>query len=100
MSSTVDTTNLQNVNEDAQVTAKKNKAAQKASGGRQKTGSTAKPTARPYKKLEDDILGVRISTMKKRIAVLESKAIILKDRLELHVAEEMFRETKKKDDSV
>ena len=95
---TVDTTNLDEANtaDDATTTVKgkgprKAPAGGSAGKGRQKSGSTGKPAARPYKKVENDVLGVRITSMKKKIAILESKAIILKDRLEMHVAEETFR---------
>ena len=95
---TVDTTNLNNADTaDDVTTTVKGKGPRKAPAGgsagkvRQKSGSTGKPAARPYKKVEDDVLGVRITSMKKKIAILESKAIILKDRLEMHVAEETFR---------
>ena len=98
---TVDTTNLDNAETADEVTTTvKGKCPRKAPAGggagkgRQKSGSTAKPAARPYKKVEDDVLGVRITSMKKKIAILESKAIILKDRLEMHVAEETFRGVK------
>lgn len=98
MGLTVDTTNLDDATPASDVTTTvKGKGPRKAPAGggagkgRQKSGSTGKPAARPYKKVEDDVLGVRITTMKKKIAILESKAIILKDRLEMHVAEESFR---------
>lgn len=57
-----------------------------------KKPSKPKGPARPYKKTESETIKMRIGTMKKKIAILESKAVILRDRLEMHEAEVVHRE--------
>ena len=40
-----------------------------------------RPAARPYKKLDDNVLGVRVETMKKQMDIFSSKMVLLKARL-------------------
>ena len=56
-----------------------------------KAARVAKGPARPYKKVEADALKLRVDTMKKKIGLLESKAVILRDRLEMHELEVKYR---------
>ena len=56
-----------------------------------KAARVAKGPARPYKKVEADALKLRVDTMKKKIGLLESKAVILRDRLEMHELEVQYR---------
>ena len=66
-------------------------------------GTTTKPTkalrvvkprapARPHKKLADDVLKVRVADTKKRLNVLQSKAILMEDRLGVYEKEVLMRE--------
>ena len=46
-----------------------------------------RPTARPYRRVEDDVLGSRIADMTKRSKTLRAKIVILEDRLGGHQQE-------------
>lgn len=50
-----------------------------------------KGPARPYRKQETTVLQDRIRTMERKIDLLTSKTIILKDRLEHHQKELVYR---------
>lgn len=47
--------------------------------------------ARPHRKLPDDVLKVRITEAKKRLQVLQSRAVLMTDRLEAYEKEEVVR---------
>ena len=47
--------------------------------------------ARPHKKLQDDVLKVRVTETKKRLQVLQSKAVLMLDRLDAYEKEESVR---------
>ena len=47
--------------------------------------------ARPHKKLPDDVLKVRVTETKKRLMVLQSKAVLITDRLDAYEKEESVR---------
>ena len=51
-----------------------------------------RPTARPYRRVEDVMLGSRIADMTKRSKTLRAKIVILEDRLSGHQQELELRE--------
>ena len=67
------------------VQAKPKKSKSKGSG-------RPRPPARPYKRVSDDILTARISDMEKKLDALQSKAVLLKQRFDMHVIERQLRE--------
>lgn len=61
-----------------------------------KLNPTAVPTAlpaRPYRRIEPEVLESRIRDLNKRLAVLRSKVVLLEDRLESHTNENEMRKT-------
>lgn len=58
---------------------------------RRATGKT-RPAARPYKKLESAILKTRIADCTRKITLLDSRTVILRDRLGAYEREEALRE--------
>jgi len=54
--------------------------------------SKPRPAARPYKRLQDEVLRSRLADMQKRINVLKSKLVLLEDRCAAHDAESVLRE--------
>ena len=60
---------------------------------KKKNVSSGKPrlTARPYRRVEDDVLGSRIADMTKRSKTLRAKIVILEDRLGGHQQELLLR---------
>lgn len=71
------------------ASAKSGKAPRKALAP--KKAAKPKPPARPYKKTETGVLRTRIATMRKKLQILDSRAVILRDRLEQHEAEDKIR---------
>ena len=51
-----------------------------------------RPPARPYKRVTDDVLNSRISEMEKKLDALQSKAVLMKQRFDMHVIERQLRE--------
>lgn len=51
------------------------------------------PPARPYKRLEKEVLEWRLKELNKKLAVLRSKVVLLEDRLEGHDNEAALRKT-------
>ena len=47
----------------------------------------ARPPARPFKRVETDVLKVKLATFKKQAGVLESKLTLLRDKMEKHEEE-------------
>jgi hypothetical protein len=52
--------------------------------------------ARPHKKLPADVLKLRTSETKKRLLVLQSKSVLMEDRLGAYVREAEMREAEAK----
>ena len=59
-----------------------------------KTLRVVKPRApaRPHKKLTEEVLKVRVADTKKRLSVLQSKAVLMEDRLGIYEKEVQLRE--------
>lgn len=57
-----------------------------------KRASKPRAKARPYRRVPDDVLHVRINDMKKRVSVLKSKTVLIEDRLSQHEEEVHIRE--------
>ena len=57
-----------------------------------KRASKPRAKARPYRRVPDDVLHVRINDMKKRVSVLKSKTVLIEDRLSQHEEEVRIRE--------
>jgi hypothetical protein len=66
-------------------------ASQKAVAVKKRVTKVKAP-ARPYKKTETEVIVARSAIMKKKISILESKAVILRDRLEQHETELKLRQ--------
>lgn len=47
----------------------------------------ARPPARPFKRVETDVLKVKLATFKRQAGVLESKLTLLRDKMEKHEEE-------------
>lgn len=52
----------------------------------------ARPPARPFKRVETDVLKVKLATFKRQAGVLESKLTLLRDKMEKHEEELTKRE--------
>ena len=60
---------------------------------RREASNKPRPPARPYRRIEPDVLESRIRDLNKRLAVLRSKVVLLEDRLESHNNEDEMRKT-------
>ena len=61
---------------------------------KQKSKNTGRPRppARPYKRVTDEVLNSRISEMEKKLDALQSKAVLMKQRFDMHVIERQLRQ--------
>ena len=61
---------------------------------KQKSKNTgrSRPPARPYKRVTDEVLNSRISEMEKKLDALQSKAVLMKQRFDMHVIERQLRQ--------
>lgn len=61
---------------------------------KQKNKNTGRPRppARPYKRVTDEVLNSRISEMEKKLDALQSKAVLMKQRFDMHVIERQLRQ--------
>lgn len=57
--------------------------------------SKPRAVARPYKKLERDVLDVRIGTMQKQVTLFTAKITLLQSRLTNYVSESQLRDDEK-----
>jgi len=60
---------------------------------RREASSKPRAPARPYRRIDADVLESRIRDLNKRLAVLRSKVVLLEDRLESHDNEAEIRKT-------
>ena len=58
---------------------------------RRSTAGKPRAAARPYRRLEDDVLAARLKELEKKLLVLRSKGVLLEDRLEGHAGEAELR---------
>lgn len=69
---------------------------QETAGGpikKKKSGTgRPRPPPRPYKRVADEVLTSRITDMEKKLDALQSKAVLLRQRLDMHVIERQLRE--------
>ena len=60
---------------------------------RREASNKPRAPARPYRRIEPEVLESRIRDLNKRLAVLRSKVVLLEDRLETHTSENEMRKT-------
>jgi len=60
---------------------------------RRETSNKPRAPARPYRRIDADVLESRIRDLNKRLAVLRSKVVLLEDRLESHNNEDELRKS-------
>lgn len=58
---------------------------------RRDTPNKPRPPARPYKRLDENVLDLRINELSKKLNVIRSKTVLLEDRKEAHDKEKMIR---------
>ena len=68
-------------------------AAEPPTKKRRSTANKPRAAARPYRRLDGEVLTSRLKELTKKLAVLRSKVVLLEDRMEGHTAEAELRTT-------